>query len=69
MTTTSPASWPSRSWNRPRAVWPESRPACEPGDSGDLAAEAHGLKGISRTIGADDLADALRELEDVGATG
>ena len=33
-----------------------------------MAAEAHGLKGISRTIGADDLADAC-ELEDAARRG
>ncbi len=38
--------------------------AVRAGDGRDLAAEAHGLKGISRTIGADDLAAACQALED-----
>ena len=36
------------------------RRPCGAGDPDRLAAEAHGLKGISRTIGADDLADACK---------
>ncbi len=35
-------------------------------DRETLAAEAHGLKGISRTIGANDLAVACGHLEDAG---
>jgi PAS domain S-box-containing protein len=50
----------------------ESAPRClagiedalHSGDAGKLAAEAHGLKGISRTIGAEDLANACEPLED-----
>jgi two-component system sensor histidine kinase/response regulator len=50
----------------------ESAPRClesiedavQAGNGRGLAAEAHGLKGISRTIGADDLAFACQALED-----
>ena len=35
-------------------------------DGGSLAAEAHGLKGISLTIGADELAASCRALERAG---
>jgi signal transduction histidine kinase/CheY-like chemotaxis protein len=38
--------------------------AVESGDAKDLAAEVHGLKGMSRSIGADDLADACVEIEE-----
>ena len=38
-------------------------------DSRTLAAEAHGLKGISRTIGANDLATVCAELEDAARRG
>ncbi len=55
----------------------ESAPRClgviedavRAGDGPMLAKEAHGLKGISRTIGADDLADACRALEDAAHQG
>ncbi len=39
------------------------------GDAPTLANEAHGLKGISRTIGAGDLADACQALEDAAHRG
>lgn len=50
----------------------ESAPRClaaiseaqQSGDARLLAREAHGLKGISRTIGADDLAEASAALEE-----
>ena len=38
-------------------------------DCGALAAEAHGLKGISRTIGANELAVVCGQLEDAGRRG
>src|SRR4029079_6765438 len=34
-----------------------------------LAIEAHGLKGASLTMGAEDLVDACRQLEDVAQNG
>ena len=43
--------------------------AMRAGDARMLASEAHGLKGISRTIGADDLADACQALEDAAHQG
>jgi CheY-like chemotaxis protein len=43
--------------------------ALHSGDACRLAAEAHGLKGISRTIGADDLADACQAMEDAAHQG
>jgi len=39
------------------------------GDAGRLTAEAHGLKGACLTLGADELAEACRELEDLGRRG
>jgi CheY-like chemotaxis protein len=55
----------------------ESAPRCldgiedalRTGDGRRLAAEAHGLEGISRTIGDDDLADACQALEDAAHRG
>jgi two-component system, sensor histidine kinase and response regulator len=43
--------------------------AARAGDAPRIAGEAHGLKGISRTIGADDLADACQALEDAAHRG
>ena len=68
-TTRSPTSWPRRSWNRPPVASPVSTTSLQSGDSRALAAEAHGLKGISRTIGADELADVCGQLEDAGRRG
>ncbi len=39
--------------------------ARQTGDSRTLAAEIHGLKGMSRTIGAEELGDACQELENL----
>jgi len=55
----------------------ETAPCCLAGidtslrscDSRTLAAEAHGLKGISRTIGANDLAAVCDKLEEAGRKG
>jgi two-component system sensor histidine kinase/response regulator len=55
----------------------ESAPRCldviedalRAGDEQMLAKEAHSLKGISRTIGADDLADACQAMEDAALQG
>ena len=43
--------------------------AVDAGDLVELVAEAHGLKGACVTIGADDLADACRHLEEAGGRG
>jgi HPt (histidine-containing phosphotransfer) domain-containing protein len=43
--------------------WDGIQEALRSGDQRRLTAEAHGLKGISRTIGADDLAAACEDLE------
>ena len=40
--------------------------ALRSGETGRLAFEVHGLKGACLTIGADDLAEACRRLEDAG---
>ncbi|WP_165246449.1 response regulator [Paludisphaera soli] len=42
--------------------------AAEAGDARTAAAEAHGLKGISRAIGADDLAEACQSAERAAAS-
>jgi HPt (histidine-containing phosphotransfer) domain-containing protein len=42
------------------------RDALHAADPDRVAIEAHGLKGISRTIGADELADACKDLERAG---
>ena len=55
----------------------ESAPRClagialalQAGDPRDIAVEAHGLNGISRTIGAEKLASTCRALEEAGRRG
>jgi len=52
----------------PRSVSAVDR-ALGAGDAAGAAAEAHGLKGASLTLGADDLAAACRRMEEAGQRG